>query len=106
MSTKTQPSNNNQAGRSLIEEKSYAYSVAKLGGAYAVDLALSAIMDGLCNKPEGFDLVPGQEPIRIAKTDRIVRQNGSIIPGLRLWFVIENETTTRLLYVEEIPTEE
>lgn len=106
MSTKPQPSNNNRIGRNIIEEQSYTDSVATLGGERLVDLALNAIMDGLCNKPEGFDLVPSHEPIRIAKTDRIERNCGSIIPALRLWFVIENDENIRLLYVEETPNEE
>lgn len=97
---------NEEIGRRLEELPSFADSVQAIGDVKLIDTALAAVMDGLCNRPEGFDLVPGFDPIRIAKTDRIVRSDKSIIPAIRLWFVIESETTIKLLYVEEIPDDE
>ena len=94
------------SGRTIVEEQSFTDSVKLLGGTELVDIALSAIMDGLANRPEGFDLVPGYEPIRIAKTDRVSRPIVGDIPALRVWFLIPSETLVALLYVDKLPEEE
>ena len=88
--------------RELREEASYSESVKKLGGAENADEALEAILEALTLRPEGFDVVPGWEPIRLAKTIAAV-QGGSEIPALRLWFRIVDETTVSLLHIETIP---
>lgn len=107
MNTSQKPSNNNAPfGRNLVEGRSFTDAVAKIGGHELVDSALSAVIDGLCNGPEGFDLIPGFEPIRIAKTDAISRPDGQSCNAMHLWFIIESETTIRLLYVEEILSDE
>ena len=80
-----------------MEEQSFADSVTKIGGSQIVDQSLSLIMNRLCNKPEQFDLIPGYEPIRIART---------IMPVLRVWFVIVDDETIKLLYVDEVQDEE
>lgn len=93
-------------GRSLREEQTFKDSVKQLGGAETVDVALSAIIDGLSNRPEGFDPVPGYGSLRIAKTIAITRVDGTVFPALRVWFSIHDETTVSLLYVEKIPDDE
>lgn len=95
---------NDNSFRTIREEKSFEDSVRQLGGSELVDEALSVICEALSCRPEGFDLIPGFEPIRIAKTDRVARPKGNI-PALRVWFVISDDTTVSLLYAEEIPQE-
>lgn len=92
-------------GRTLREEQSYKDSVKQLGGAERIDIALESIIEALSNRPEGFDLIPDFEPIRIAKTDHVSRPGGDI-PALRLWFVIASDTEVSLLYAEKIPDEQ
>lgn len=92
-------------GRTIIEEQSFTDSRELLGSAELVDVALSAILDGLSNRPEGFDLITGYEPIRIAKTDRVSRPIFGDIPALRVWFVISGETEIKLLYVDKLEEE-
>lgn len=89
--------------RKIIEEPSFERSAEALGGSELVDRALEAILDGLRLRPEGFDLVPGYHPLRIAKTKRVERRKGGNIPPLRVWFVIADDGTVLLKYVETIP---
>jgi hypothetical protein len=91
--------------RELREEQSFKESVELLGGSGKIDSALSSILEALSHRPEGFDLVPGWEPIRVAKTVAFSWE-GEEVPPLRLWFVIHDEDTVCLLYVEPMPIED
>ena len=92
--------NNQFRRRSFIEEESFKEAVTELGGFRRIDEALDPIVEALSRRPEGFPVVPGWSPIRIAKTDRVVRGD-HIIPAIRVWFLIVDDTI-RLLYVDEI----
>ena len=86
-------------GRGLREEHSFTQAVAKLGGAKLVDTALETIYEALRLHAEGFDEVPGWEPIRLAKTLSVDWPAGSV-PALRIWFEIIDDNTVSLLHVE------
>lgn len=88
--------------RTLIEEELFSRQVKKLGGAFRIDDALDPIIEALATRPEGFSTIPGWEPFRLAKTVPLVSGGGDEIPGLRVWFRVENDEV-HLMYVEEIP---
>lgn len=67
-----------------------------------VDSALESILESLRSRPEGWDMIPGHEPLRLAKTEPFFRE-GKHYPALRVWFHIVDETTVSLLFVERIP---
>ena len=77
----------------------------KFGGLVNVDAALDPIIEALSLNPAGFPLVPGFRDLRLAKTDRIERDDGSVlVPALRVWFSYRSgDDKVYLLYAEEIP---
>ena len=87
--------------RTLIEEDSFKVGVEKLGGARSVDEALAAVVDSLTLRPEAWPTIPRYGQMRLAKTDRVQREEGYDIPALSVWFYIHDEGTVRLMYVEE-----
>jgi hypothetical protein len=88
----------------IIEEQSWSDAAEKFGGLANVDKALEPIIEALCLNPAGFPPVPGFKDIRIAKTDRIERDSGAVVPALRVWFrYLPGDDTVFLLYAEEIP---
>lgn len=93
-----------EAWRELVEDKSFTYSLGKLGGAEAIEPALAALAGPLSTKPEGFPIVLGSGDIRLAKTIEITTWNLPV-PALRLWFRIAGKGTVHLLWVEVMPDE-
>jgi hypothetical protein len=86
----------------IIEESSWTEAAEKLGGLQNLDQALDPIIDALMLNPAGFPQIAGG--IRLAKTDRIERDDGAVIPALRVWFRYRlGEDRVYLLYAEEIP---
>lgn len=59
----------------IVEEPSWAEAAENFGGLENVDEALAPIIDALVLNPAGFPQIAGG--IRLAKTDRIERDNGS-----------------------------
>jgi hypothetical protein len=91
--------------RQIREEPAFAQSVERLGGARRIDLALTSLMSALAFRPEGFPLV-GDHGLRIAKTESIPDDDGSMIPPLRLYFQISDAGVVVLWWIEEIPGDE
>jgi hypothetical protein len=91
--------------RELREEDAFTEAVKKLGGHEKIDDALECILEALSLRPEGFDLVPGWEPIRLAKTVAFTYE-GEEIPALRVWFRIVSDELVSLMYVEAVPDSE
>jgi hypothetical protein len=60
-------------------------------------------MEGLRLRAEGFDLVPGEEPMRVAKTKKVTRHGGRTIKPLRVYFHIGKDDKVHLLFVETMP---
>jgi len=93
--------------RSIIEEKSFEQSVAKLGGAQKLDAVLTAFYTGLVYRPEGFPLA-GDSGLRIAKTESYFDlETGELFPPYRLYFFIMSDSgNVHLIWIEEIPDED
>jgi hypothetical protein len=88
----------------IVEEPSWSEAAEKLGGLQNVDAALDPIIEALALRPDGFPEVSRFSDIRLAKTDRIVRDGGIVVPALRVWFrYLSGDDTVYLLYAEEIP---
>jgi len=86
----------------IVEEPSWAEAAENFGGLENVDKALAPIIDALVLNPTGFPQITGG--IRLAKTDRIERDNGVVVPALRVWFRYRlGDDRVYLLYAEEIP---
>lgn len=90
-----------QPPRGIVENPAYSTAAAKIG-TQRVDEALSGIMDALSRRPDAFPLIPGWEPIRIAKTDAVLDGTENAVPALRVWFVVNSDHEVELLYIEVI----
>jgi hypothetical protein len=90
----------------IVEEPSWTEAAEQFGGLQNVDAALEPILEALFLRPEGFPQVPGFPEFRLAKTDRIERDDGFVIPALRVWFRYKlTEDRVYLLFAEEVPEE-
>jgi hypothetical protein len=88
----------------IVEEDSWREAAAEFGGLQNVDKALEPIYEALMLNPAGFPELPGHAGIRIAKTDRVVRDNVVIVPALRVWVRFRvGDQVVGLLYAEELP---
>lgn len=89
-------------GHQIYEEESYRQSFAALGDARLIDEALEGVLWTLWLNPHVWEVVPGFTEIRIALTDRIVRDDGTVVPRLRVWFKIGSGDTksVQLLFIE------
>jgi|SRR5665213_52514 len=95
----------NRIHLSIVEEDSWAECSKKFGGIRNLDDALEPIREGLSLNPEGFPQIPGfHSELHLAKTDRIEREGGKVIPALRVWFNYKpGDTAVHLLWAEKIP---
>lgn len=90
----------------VVEENSFERSAAQLGGLKWVDRALAPIMLAVEGNPLAFPVVPGTDGIRIAR-NLLVINDLELIPSLRVWFrVSEQSRTVYMLYVELAPPED
>lgn len=89
----------NGVPRQLIESKEFTAQLTRIGEAQAVDEATSALTWGISKCAEDFDVVPGFESIRVAKTDA-VQWGKRIIPRLVIFFRIKSSHVD-LLWIEE-----
>jgi hypothetical protein len=85
--------------RTLIEGPGFEAQLAVLGGTEFADRVLSGITWGIATYAEAFDLVPGFQDLRIAKTDEFEDANLTIVP-LRIYFKILNADEVLLFWVE------
>ena len=85
----------------LRESPAYTAQMATIGQVKHVDAALSVLTWAICESPEKFPFVPGFQPVRMAKTDKYLRDSVEI-PPLRLWFKIENANVIELLSIEPV----
>jgi hypothetical protein len=92
--------------REIREEDSFRQCVERLGGAYRIDRALTALMSGLAFWPEGFPLV-GDHGLRIAKTEEFYDMDYKVmVPAFRLYFQIHDDGAVVLWWIERIPDED
>lgn len=90
----------------VIEEPSYAHSVAQIGEMEDIDNALSLVIYALHRNPTGFHRLPNTRSIYVAKTKlRIV---GLVaIPAYRLFVRVDHERRIVFkLWVEHCPPTE
>lgn len=73
----------------FVFEDRFLESLAAIIGPQRVEEALITLFDSLYVYPAKFPLVPGMEPIRLAKTDPHYWEGG-LIPRLRIWYYIED----------------
>lgn len=76
-----------QHNRCLIEDPTYVAAVKALGGALLIDYALAPIIDILWREPDVYPIVPGCDPLRLARTKEAVRDL-EVVPALYIWFYI------------------
>lgn len=93
--------------RLLVEEDAFTASLNQLG-AERIDAALEILVAAISNRPDGFDVVPGFDSVRLAKIDRIpgLKPGDEDTPALRLWFRELDGERVALLAIEEAPAEE
>jgi len=84
--------------RTLVETDQYAAELASLGNIRRLDEALRGLMWSLATKPEEWEQIPGMR-LRLAKTDAFANAP----PGLRIWFVIEDDKVHLLSIEAEEP---
>lgn len=85
--------------RTIVEDDSFIRAVAQLGGSHQTDKALDPVIEALSLEPEAFPLVPGYEPVRLAKTHLAVRDL-EIIPAIHVWFFIASDGVVHLVWAE------
>lgn len=81
--------------RTLVEDELFTTQLADLGSIKHIDEALSVLFSSISAKPEAFDLVPGTNHLRVAKSNPY-RRNPNSVPALKVWFSIEDDNTVRL----------
>lgn len=91
--------------RNLRESASFTEAVEILGGAEVIDEALEPLVLAIAARPETFDIIPGFQSLRMAKTDPIAYGDFDI-PPLRLTFRIVDDENVELLWIEPIPDED
>jgi hypothetical protein len=85
--------------RQLIESKEYTEQLSLIGTPKAVDEAINALTWGISKGAEDFEIVPGLDSIRVAKTDAAKWGNREI-PRLIVFFRIEGRQV-HLLWIEK-----
>ena len=81
----------------VIEDEEFRAQVEALGGFEVIDIALSTIMDGLCNNPSGFYRFEHEEySFRYAKTHPI-----EDLPAFTVIFILDRDGNVYLKQIEE-----
>jgi hypothetical protein len=81
--------------RTLIESKEYVKAFTKIGDAERLDFALVGLTWAIATNPADFELVPGFQNIRLAKTDPV-----KDVPRLIIWFSVLSPDEILLRYIE------
>jgi hypothetical protein len=85
--------------RVLVEDGGFTSQLSILGNLPFVDEAIRGVTNAIANFAEAFDLVPGFDRLRIAKTDNFDTARGPL-PPLRIYFHIMDENRVKLLWIE------
>lgn len=85
----------------IVEEKSFAEALSKIGDTKQLDDVLTAVEWALARKPYVYSLIKGTEDLRLYKT-----RGFENIPACRIWFKIGEDNRVYLLMIEPIPEEE
>jgi hypothetical protein len=86
--------------RTLVESDEFTAQLSVLGNIAAIDEAVRGVLNGIATYAEAFDIVPGYQKLRIAKTDYFERDTGEVIPPLRIYFHIIDDDRVKLLWIE------
>lgn len=89
------------APRVLIHSALFDYALTKLGDAAEMDERLGRELYRLSLYADLVAVVPGQEALRIYRTDVFVREDGQLI---RLWiyFVLRSDNAVELQNIEAV----
>lgn len=77
--------------------------LSELGGAERLDEILRGVLWGIATKPEAFDLIPGFQRLRLAKTREFDVPRRKPLPRFRIWFIDFGFGTIELLSIEREP---
>src|SRR5437660_281803 len=81
--------------RTLVQDQLFTEQCQALGNPVHVDEALNGLSWALATKPEVYEIVPNTSRLRLAKT-KPYQRGDTMIPALKVWFSIEDDTTVRL----------
>ena len=87
--------------RVLIHSAWFDYALTKLGGAHEMDERLGRELYRLSLYADLVGIVPGQDALRIYRTDDFLREDGQLI---RLWiyFVLRSDDAVEMQNIEAV----
>lgn len=82
--------------RSLVHDPEYEREYSRIERHTTYARVLGGLIHHIAAKPEEFDVVPGFDGVRIAKSDSYQTIDG-VIGRMRIWFRIANENQILML---------
>lgn len=87
--------------RNCIESHEFTKSLEALGDIRRLDEAMISVTEHLRFLAEDCQVVPGTKKLRVIETTPVLMRDGTVLPGLALWFKISNDNNSvELLHVE------
>ncbi len=91
--------------RTLVESELFKRQLESFGDVEWMDEALDAIAWALARKPEACPVIPDTAGLRVIKTLKYER-NGKVIPVLKVWFSIMDDSHVLLRAITRQDIEE
>ena len=84
--------------RVLVESELYTSKLGEIDEIERLDEAIRGCLLAIAMHAEAFPVVAGKR-LRLAKTKMVYLDK--LIPGLKVWFIIRDEDTVDLQYIEQ-----
>jgi hypothetical protein len=87
--------------RHLVQTPHFVETLAILGGAQRIDEAISSVEAFLRWLADEEPIVRGTKGLRMIPTTPVTMRDGTMVPGLEIWFaIVENDSTVELREID------